>query len=153
MHLTVAHHGRAADRRSRSPFGHAGKSSWSCSDRLNPVIDELSKAIEQEGERRPEVQLLMTHPGVGPISKQGNALMRSLLEAAQVIAPCEPEWRQHCFHLVLRRGRAIAKEALARKRAVRLFWMWRKGQNQQVKKFGSHAGQLETPKGVEVNHR
>jgi len=46
--------------------------------------------------------------------------MRSLLEAAQVIAPCEPEWRQHCFHLVLRRGRPIAKEALARKRAVRL---------------------------------
>ena len=37
-------------------------------DRLSPMIDELSKAIEQEAERRPEVQLLMTHPGVGPIT-------------------------------------------------------------------------------------
>ena len=37
-------------------------------DRLNPMIDELSKAIEQEAARRPEVQLLMTHPGVGPIT-------------------------------------------------------------------------------------
>jgi len=37
-------------------------------DRLNPMIDELSKAIEQEAERRPEVQLLMIHPGVGPIT-------------------------------------------------------------------------------------
>jgi len=162
-------------------------------DRLNPMIDELSKAIEQEAARRVEVQLLMTHPGVGPITalafvliigtperfhcgrqiasylglipceessadrwrlghitKQGNALMRFLLvEAAQTVARCEPEWRQHYFHLVLRRGRAIAKVALARKLAVRLFWMWRKGQDyQQVKKFGSHTGQLETPNGV-----
>jgi len=37
-------------------------------DRLNPMIDELSKAIEQEAERRPEMKLLMTHPGVGPIT-------------------------------------------------------------------------------------
>lgn len=34
-------------------------------DRRNPMIDELSKAIEQEAEGRPEVQPLMTHPGVG----------------------------------------------------------------------------------------
>jgi hypothetical protein len=33
-------------------------------DRLNPMIDELSKAIEQEAARRAEVQLLMTHPGL-----------------------------------------------------------------------------------------
>src|SRR6266567_5232003 len=162
-------------------------------DRLSPMIDELSKAIEQEAERRPEVQLLMTHPGVGPITalafvliigtperfhcgrqiasylglipceessadhrrlghitKQGNALMRFLLgEAAQVVTRSEPEWRQHYFHLSLRRGRAIAKVTLARKLAVQLFWMWRKGQNyQQVKKFGSHTGQLEVPNGV-----
>jgi hypothetical protein len=65
------------------------------------------------------------------------------------VARCEPEWRQHYFHLVLRRGRAIAKVALGRKLAVRLFWMWRKDQNyQQVKKFGSDTGQLEVPNGV-----
>jgi transposase len=37
-------------------------------DRLNPRIEELSAAIEQEAERRPEVQRLMTHRGVGPIT-------------------------------------------------------------------------------------
>jgi len=37
-------------------------------DQLTPQIAELSQAIEQEAERRPEVQRLMTHPGVGPIT-------------------------------------------------------------------------------------
>src|SRR3989441_11003593 len=36
-------------------------------DRLNPRIDELSVAIEQETRKRPEVLRLMTHPGVGPL--------------------------------------------------------------------------------------
>ena len=35
-------------------------------DQLTPQIAELSQAVEQEAERRPEVQRLMTHPGVGP---------------------------------------------------------------------------------------
>jgi len=37
-------------------------------DRLKPTIDQLSTAIQQEAERRPEVQRLTTHPGVGPIT-------------------------------------------------------------------------------------
>ena len=37
-------------------------------DQFDPNIDELSQAIEQEAERMPEVKLLMTHPGVGPIT-------------------------------------------------------------------------------------
>jgi transposase len=37
-------------------------------DRLNPCIAELSQAIEQEVERHPEAQRLMTHPGVGPVT-------------------------------------------------------------------------------------
>src|SRR5207247_1279676 len=37
-------------------------------DRLNPTIAELSQAIEQEGEKCPEAQRLMTHPGVGPLT-------------------------------------------------------------------------------------
>ena len=37
-------------------------------DQLTPSIDALTAAIEQEAERRPEVQLLMTHPGIGPIT-------------------------------------------------------------------------------------
>jgi len=34
-------------------------------DRLNPTIEELSTAAEQEAKKRPEVLRLMTHPGVG----------------------------------------------------------------------------------------
>jgi transposase len=37
-------------------------------DQLTPQIAELSQAIEQEAARWPEVQRLMTHPGVGPIT-------------------------------------------------------------------------------------
>jgi len=37
-------------------------------DQLTPQIAELSPAVEQEAQRRPEVQRLMTHPGVGPMT-------------------------------------------------------------------------------------
>ena len=33
---------------------------------LNPTIEELTAAVEQEAKKRPEVLRLMTHPGVGP---------------------------------------------------------------------------------------
>jgi hypothetical protein len=52
-------------------------------------------------------------------------------------------------HLAMRRGRKIAKVAMARKLAVRLYWMWRKGWDyEQMKKFGSHAGQPGNRDGV-----
>jgi len=37
-------------------------------DQLDPKIAELTAAVEQEANQRPEVLLLMTHPGVGPIT-------------------------------------------------------------------------------------
>ena len=37
-------------------------------DRLNPSIAQLTKAVEQEAEKCPEAQRLMTHPGVGPLT-------------------------------------------------------------------------------------
>src|SRR5947209_8196113 len=37
-------------------------------DRLNPTIAALSQAIEQEVEKCPEAQRLMTHPGVGALT-------------------------------------------------------------------------------------
>jgi transposase len=37
-------------------------------DRMNPTIEELTRAIEQEARKRPEVKRLVTHPGVGPIT-------------------------------------------------------------------------------------
>jgi transposase len=154
-------------------------------DRFDPNVDKLSQAIEQEAERMPEVKLLMTHPGVGPItalafvlvigtperfgcgkqvasylglipceassaerwrlghiSKQGNKLLRFLLgQSAQSVARCEEQWHRQYAHLSLRRNKLIAKVAMARKLAVRLFWMWRKGWDyQQLKKFGSYVG-------------
>jgi len=154
-------------------------------DRLDPSIDQLSQAIEQEAERLPEVQRLQTHPGVGPItalafvlvlgtpdrfgcgkqvasylglipceessadrwrlghiSKQGNALLRYLLgQAGQTLARCDEQWRRQYVHIAMRRNKAIAKVAMARKLAVHLYWMWRRGWDyQQWKKFGSHAG-------------
>jgi len=165
-------------------------------DRLNPTVTDLTQTIEQEVEKCPEAQRLMTHPGVGPltalafvlilgradrfqcgkqiasylglvpleessgnrrrlqhITKQGNALLRFLLvEAAQVSVRSIPEWRNKYFHLAMRRGRKIAKVAMARRLAVQMFWMWRKGWDyEQVRKFGSHAGQPGTGDGVQSN--
>jgi hypothetical protein len=41
----------------------------------------------------------------------------------------------------MRRNKAIAKVAMARKLVVRLYWMWHRGWDyQQWKKFGSHVG-------------
>jgi len=37
-------------------------------DQLNKSVDELTAAVQQEAEKRPEVRLLMTHPGVGPVT-------------------------------------------------------------------------------------
>jgi hypothetical protein len=53
------------------------------------------------------------------------------------------------FHLAVRRGRKIAKVAMALKLAVRFYWMRRKGWDyEQLKKFGWHAGQPGTGNGV-----
>ena len=162
-------------------------------DRMNPTIEELTRAIEQEARKRPEVLRLMTHPGVGPITalafvliigtperfkcgkqigsyvglipsedssaghqrlghitKQGSSLLRFLLgEAAQAAARCDADWRRRYMHLAMRRQRNIAKVAMARRLAVRLYWMWRNDwQYSQWVEFGSNAGQLGTGHGV-----
>jgi transposase len=90
---------------------------------------------------------------LGHITKQGNSLLRFLLvEAAQVTVRSDPEWRSKFFHLALRRGRKIAKVAMARRLAVRLYWMWRQGWDyERLKKIGSHAGQPEHRHGVQQN--
>src|SRR5437773_1419198 len=80
---------------------------------------------------------------LGHISKQGNSLLRFLLvEAAQVTVRTDPDWRRRFLHLAMRRERRIAKVAMARKLAVRLYWMWRKEwDHEQMRKFGSHVGE------------
>jgi len=162
-------------------------------DQLDPKIAELTAAVQQEANQRPDVLRLMTHPGVGPVtglayvqvigtpdrfpcgkqigsyiglipcedssagkqrlghlSKQGNALLRYLLgEAAQAAARCNPDWRRRYVHLAMRRHKNIAKAAMARKLAVRLYWMWRNGWDySQLVSFGSNAGKLATGHGV-----
>jgi transposase len=63
-----------------------------------------------------------------------------LVEAAQVTVRSHPEWRSKFFHLAVRRGRKIAKVAMARKLTVHLYGMWGQGYNySQTQKLGSHA--------------
>src|SRR5579863_9647762 len=88
---------------------------------------------------------------LGHITKQGSSMLRFLLvEAAQVTARSLPQWRSKYLHLMMRRGRKTAKVAMARRLAVRLYWMMRQGWDyQEWSKFGSHAGQPGHRHGVQ----
>ena len=87
---------------------------------------------------------------LGHISKQGNSLLRFLLvEAAQAAARIHPDWRRRYLHLAMRRHKSIAKVAMGRRLAIRLYWMWRNGCGySQSLEFGPYAGQLEIGHGV-----
>ena len=78
-------------------------------------------------------------------------LLRFLqVEAAQVTVRSDPRWRNQFFHLAMRRGRKIAKVAMARKLAVELYWMWRRGWDYaEMQKLGSHAGEPGNRHGVQ----
>ena len=67
-------------------------------DRLTAKIDELSRAIQQAAEQRPEAHRLMTHPGVGPLTALAFVLILAVPErfrcGKQVVSylgliPCE----------------------------------------------------------------
>jgi len=81
---------------------------------------------------------------LGHISKQGSSLLRFLLvEAAQAAARIHPDWRRRYIHLAMRRHKSIAKVAMGRRLAVRLYWMWRNGCEYSASlEFGSYVGQL-----------
>lgn len=140
-------------------------------DQLDPAIAELDRAVSEEAQRRQDAVLLMTHPGIGPvtslafvlaigpvtrfprsrklasylglnpseessggrrrlgaISKQGNTMVRWLLiETVHHAVRLDPELRQDYQRLKFRRGHAVAKVAIARKLAVRMYWMLRSG--------------------------
>ena len=139
-------------------------------DQLDASLKTLDQAVAEQAEQDPAAVLLMTHPGVGPvtslafvltlgpvqrfarskqvvsylglnprehssggrqrlgaISKQGNPMMRSLLvEAGHTAARLDGEFRQDYQRLKLRRGGGVAKIAIARKLAVRMYWMLRR---------------------------
>jgi transposase len=131
----------------------------------------LEREVTEEANRREDAVLLMTHPGIGPItslafvlaigpitrfrrskkiasylglnpteassggrrrlgaiSKQGNTMVRWLLiEAVYPAVRKDVALRQDYLRLKFRRGHAIAKVAIARKLAVRMYWMLRSG--------------------------
>ena len=137
-------------------------------DQLEEKVRELDRAVSEAAVQDERVQLLRTHPGVGPvtalafvlvvgevtrfrqsrqlasylglvpsedssgarrrlgaISKQGNTLLRTLLvEAGQTAARCDAELRRAyprmCHH---KQHTGIAKVMVARKLAVRRYWM------------------------------
>lgn len=134
---------------------------------LDEKINLLDQAAEEAAAQNEQARLLMTQPGVGPItslafvltlgdasrfprgkqvasylgliprehssgghqkcrsiSKQGNIFLRMLLvEAAQSVVRCDPEFRNAYLHLCHSKKKGIAKVAEARKLAIRLFWM------------------------------
>ena len=159
-------------------------------DQLDLSLEQLNHAVAEQAEQNPSAVLLMTHPGVGPvtslafvltlgpvarferskqvasylglnprehssggrqrlgsISKQGNPMMRSLLvEAGHSAARLDAELRQDYQRLKLRRGSGVAKVAIARKLAVRMYWMLRSqaSYTQLVRMQGSPWGTLVT---------
>ncbi len=82
---------------------------------------------------------------LGHLSKQGNTLLRYLLvEAAHSAAQREPDLGRCYRRLAMKKNRSIAAAAVARKLAVRLWWMWTRGldygQLRKLHESGSHAG-------------
>jgi transposase len=137
-------------------------------DELDGKVGELDRAVLAAAEQDARVRLLMTHPGVGPItalafvlvvgdigrfarskklasylglipsenssgtrrrlgaiSKQGNSLLRTLLvEAGQSAARYDAELRRAYQRLCRKKQHTgTAKVMVARKLAVRLYWM------------------------------
>jgi transposase len=105
-----------------------------CSRKLVSYLG-LNPSEDSSGQRR----------RTGAISKQGNTLVRWLLvEAAQKALRGDPALRQDYQRLKFRRGHAVAKVAIARKLAVRMYWMLRSGADyaQLVRRQGSPGGTL-----------
>jgi transposase len=138
-------------------------------DGIDASLKEFDQAVAEQAEQNAAAVLLMTHPGVGPvtslafvltigpverferskqvvsylglnprehssggkqrlgsISKQGNPMMRSLLvEAGHTAARLDAELKRDYQRLKARRGSGVAKVAIARKLAVRMYWMLR----------------------------
>jgi len=85
---------------------------------------------------------------LGHISKQGSSFVRGLLvEAAQSAVRHEPQMRREYQRLAHKKCRALAKVAMARKLAVRLYWMLREEVDYAQLLQGSYAGQPESSRG------
>ena len=107
---------------------------FACSKKIASYFG-LNPSEESSGGRR----------RLGAISKQGNTMVRWLLiETVHHAVRQDPELRQDYQRLKFRRGHAVAKVAIARKLAVRMYWMLRSGAAyaQLVRRQGSPCGTL-----------
>jgi len=68
--------------------------------------------------------------------------LRGLLtEAAHTAVRFDADWRRQYVRLAMKKNRSIAAVAIARKLAVRLWWMWKLGLDYgQMVESGSHVG-------------
>jgi transposase len=80
----------------------------------------------------------------GHLTKQGNRLLRFLLvEAAGIASRYDPRFERVYRRLAFRKGAAVAKVAIARKLAIRLYILLRdRIDYQEFCRRGSHAGML-----------
>jgi transposase len=106
---------------------------------VGPVVGLAFVLTVGPVERFPNSRKLVSYLGLNPsedssggrqrlghISKQGNSLLRWLLvEAGQSAARFDPELRRKYLRLKFRRGANVAKVAIARRLAVRLYWKLR----------------------------
>jgi transposase len=77
---------------------------------------------------------------LGHISKQGSSLMRFLLvEAGQTAVRGDEQLRRAYARLAAKKSRAVAKVMVARRLAVRLYWMLRR--NWTYAELARHAGE------------
>ncbi len=82
---------------------------------------------------------------LGKISKQGNSFLRFLLvEAGQTAARLEPQLERFYRRLAVRKNRSVAKVAVARKLATRLYLMLREDWMYAQLCQGRHAGEPES---------
>jgi len=107
---------------------------FKCSKKIASYLG-LNPSEESSGGRR----------RLGAISKQGNTMVRWLLiEAVYPAVRKDLALRQDYQRLKFRRGHAVAKVAIARKLAVRMYWMLRSGAAyaQLVRRQGSPGATL-----------
>jgi Transposase IS116/IS110/IS902 family len=118
------------------------------SNQIHRILDRLERLQRMRRGQPVEYSSGGRQQRLGHISKQGNPFLRGLLvEAAQSAVQHEPEMRRAYQRLAQRKCRGLAKVAMARKLAVRLYWMLRLQVNYAQLIQGSHAGQPGTFRG------
>ncbi|HEX6880075.1 MAG TPA: IS110 family transposase [Terriglobales bacterium] len=107
----------------------------------DPLRFSVSKQVVSYLGLAPSEHSSGEHRRLGRISKQGNSFLRSLLvEAAHIAVRYDPAWKRQYLRLAMKKNRQVAVVAIARKLAIRLWWMWKMGLDYAaMAESGSHA--------------